>query len=262
MVLGGLNRGAAVDRARDLLASVHLAPFYLDRYPAELSGGEKQRVAIARAFAADPDLIICDEPISSLDVSVQGSLMNLLLDLQEERGTSYLFISHDLAVVQHLSRRIDVMYLGYLMEIGEAERVLSPPYHPYTEALLSAVPVIDPEARRPRVHLRSGSSVTGEVPSGCRFHPRCPRFLGPICVEQEPPWRWIDGETRARTRESAAGTADHAPAANGRTSDAPPPEAAHAIYCHIPLDELVRLQSGQQPPLPGSADGPADGVTT
>jgi peptide/nickel transport system ATP-binding protein len=215
IVLGGLDRGAAADRARELLSAVRLPAAYLDRYPAELSGGEKQRVAIARAFAADPDLVICDEPISSLDVSVQGSLMNLLLDLQDERRTSYLFISHDLAAVQHLSHRIGVMYLGRLLEVGEAERVLAPPHHPYTEALLSAVPILDPEASRGRVHLRSGPPPTGDVPSGCRFHPRCPRFLGPICAEQEPPWH-------------SAG------------------ETAHAICCHIPLDELARLQAGAE----------------
>jgi len=229
ILLGGLDRGAAAERARELLSAVHLAPTFLDRYPAELSGGEKQRVAIARAFAADPDLIICDEPISSLDVSVQGSLMNLLLDLQGERRTSYLFISHDLAAVQHLSHRIGVMYLGRLLEVGDAVRVLAPPYHPYTEALLSAVPVLDPQGGRSRVHLRSGPPPTGDIPTGCRFHPRCPRFLGRICVEQEPPWRSTSGETSG---DMAGGTAALAG------------ETAHAICCHIPLDELRRLQSG------------------
>ncbi len=229
LVLGGLDRGAASDRARELLSAVHLPSTYLDRYPGELSGGEKQRVAIARAFASGPDLVICDEPISSLDVSVQGSLMNLLLDLQSERQTSYLFISHDLAAVQHLSHHIGVMYLGHLMETGEAGRVLAPPYHPYTEALLSAVPILDPEFARTRLHLRSGPPATGEIPSGCRFHPRCPRFLGPICVEQEPPWRAAGNEATAATPEGSE--------ADGR-------ETGHAIYCHIPLDELVRLQSG------------------
>jgi peptide/nickel transport system ATP-binding protein len=210
VVLGGLDRRTAHRRAYELLDAVRLPSSYFHRYPAELSGGEKQRAAIARAFAASPDLVICDEPISSLDVSVQGSLMNLLVDLQEEQGTSYLFISHDLAAVQHLSHRIAVMYLGRLMEQGEAALVLAAPYHPYTEALLSAVPLPDPSMRQARVRLRSGASASDEIPSGCRFHPRCPRCLGDICREQEPPW------------QTAA-------------SD-------HAIYCHIPLHELARLQ--------------------
>ncbi len=209
-VLGRLDARAARERALQLLAAVRLAPTYYDRYPNELSGGEKQRVAIARAFAVAPDLVVCDEPISSLDVSVQGSLMNLLLDLQGEEGTSYLFISHDLAAVQHLSDRIAVMYLGHLMEFGEAAKVLQPPYHPYTEALLSAIPVPDPTIHQDPIRLRGGPSPTLEIPSGCRFHPRCPRFLGPICMETEPPWREGEGD--------------------------------HAIYCHIPLAELARAQ--------------------
>lgn len=160
VTLAGLDREAATRRVYELLEAVRLAPSYFDRYPAELSGGEKQRVAIARAFAAAPDLVICDEPISSLDVSVQGSLMNLLVDLQEEQGTSYLFISHDVAAVRHLSHRIAVMYLGVLMEQGEAARVLAPPYHPYTEALLSAIPM---RARGRAFHRRGAARLP--VPS-------------------------------------------------------------------------------------------------
>ena len=212
-VLGGLDRETAHRRAHELLEAVRLPSSYYDRYPAELSGGEQQRVAIARAFAAGPDLVICDEPISSLDVSVQGSLMNLLMDLQEEQGTSYLFISHDLAAVQHLSHRIAVMYLGRLMEQGEAALVLAAPYHPYTEALLSAVPLPDPGARQARVRLRSGAPATDEIPSGCRFHPRCPRYLGAVCRDLEPPWQTAAGD--------------------------------HSIYCHIPLHELARLQEAE-----------------
>ncbi len=202
---------------------MRLSPSYFDRYPAELSGGEKQRVAIARAFAASPDLVICDEPISSLDVSVQGSLMNLLVDLQEEQGTSYLFISHDLAAVQHLSHRIAVMYLGALMEQGEAARVLAPPYHPYTEALLSAVPVPiaprrrsvalqqPPSAGRARVRLTAGAPPTGEVPPGCRFHPRCPRYLGTICETVEPPWRVARRQPASDAGDDAAARSTRRP---------------------------------------------------
>ena len=210
-LLGGLGRQAARERAKELLEAVSLPVSYFDRLPHELSGGEKQRVAIARAFAAEPELILCDEPISSLDVSVQGSLMNLLMKLQVEKSTSYVFISHDLSAVQHLSDAIAVVYLGHVMEIGDAVRVLTPPFHPYTEALLSAVPLADPDVKQKPIRLGGTVPSAMDVPPGCRFHPRCPRCLGDICREQEPPWREGDGE--------------------------------HRIYCHIPLDELARLQA-------------------
>ncbi len=150
-------------------------------------------MAIARAFAAEPELILCDEPISSLDVSVQGSLMNLLMKLQVEKQTSYLFISHDLSAVQHLSDVIAVVYLGHVMEVGDATTVLTPPFHPYTEALLSAVPLADPDVKQKPIRLGGSVPSAMDVPSGCRFHPRCPRYLGDICREQEPPWREGDG---------------------------------------------------------------------
>jgi peptide/nickel transport system ATP-binding protein len=210
-LLGGLDRRRAKDRALELLQSVSLPVSYFDRLPHELSGGEKQRVAIARAFAAEPGIILCDEPISSLDVSVQGSLMNLLMKLQVEQKTSYLFISHDLSAVQHLSDVIAVVYLGHVMEVGEATRVLTPPFHPYTEALLSAVPLADPDVKQKPIRLAGSVPSAMNVPSGCRFHPRCPRNLGDVCREQEPPWREGKGD--------------------------------HRIFCHIPLDELARLQA-------------------
>jgi peptide/nickel transport system ATP-binding protein len=210
-LLGGLNRQQARARALELLASVSLPASYFDRLPHELSGGEKQRVAIARAFAAEPGIILCDEPISSLDVSVQGSLMNLLMKLQVEKQTSYLFISHDLSAVQHLSDVIAVVYLGHVMEVGDATTVLTPPFHPYTEALLSAVPLADPDVKQKPIRLAGSVPSAMNVPPGCRFHPRCPRVLGDICREQEPPWREGEGD--------------------------------HRIYCHIPLDELARLQA-------------------
>ena len=210
-LLGGLDRRQAKDRALELLQSVSLPVSYFDRLPHELSGGEKQRVAIARAFAAEPGIILCDEPISSLDVSVQGSLMNLLMKLQVEKQTSYLFISHDLSAVQHLSDVIAVVYLGHVMEVGDATTVLTPPFHPYTEALLSAVPLADPDVKQKPIRLSGSVPSAMNVPSGCRFHPRCPRSLGDICREQEPPWRVGEGD--------------------------------HRIYCHIPLDELARLQA-------------------
>ncbi|GAB4248463.1 MAG: dipeptide ABC transporter ATP-binding protein [Thermoleophilia bacterium] len=210
-LLTGAGRKEARRRVLELLAAVHLPPSYAGRLPAELSGGEKQRVAIARAFAAEPDLILCDEPISSLDVSVQGSLMNLLMDLQAEKNTSYLFISHDLAAVQHLSDWVAVVYLGAMMEWGDARQVLTPPFHPYTEALLSAIPVADPDVKQKNIRLEGGVPSALNIPPGCRFHPRCPRLLGDICREQEPPWRQGEGD--------------------------------HWINCHIPLEELGALQA-------------------
>jgi len=214
------------DQVVELLQAVSLPARYYDRLPSELSGGEKQRVAIARAFAADPELVLLDEPISSLDVSVQGALMNLLLELQCRRESSYLFISHDLAAVQHLSDWIAVVYLGHMMEWGSAAEVLSPPYHPYTEALVSAIPVPDPDA--PQQHIRLAGSVPSalDIPSGCRFHTRCPRFIGEVCVREEPPWR-----------EASAG---------------------HRIYCHHPLSRLAEMQGVAAPADPGGGDQGAD----
>jgi peptide/nickel transport system ATP-binding protein len=210
ILLSGVGRQEARKRAKELLQAVSLPVSYFDRLPHELSGGEKQRVAIARAFAAEPGLILCDEPISSLDVSVQGSLMNLLMKLQVEKSTSYVFISHDLSAVQHLSDAIAVVYLGHVMETGDATKVLTPPFHPYTEALLSAVPLADPDVKQKPIRLGGSVPSAMDVPAGCRFHPRCPRCLGDICREQEPPWREGEGD--------------------------------HRIYCHIPLDDLARLQ--------------------
>jgi len=205
-------RGAELRRQSiELLKAVQLPASYFGRKPGELSQGERQRVAIARAFAADPELVLCDEPISSLDVSVQGALMNLLLGLQAERGTSYLFISHDLSAVQHLSDVIAVVYLGHMVEWGAATRVLTPPFHPYTEALLSAIPVADPDVLQANIRLEGSVPTPIDVPSGCRFHPRCPRCLGEICSTQEPPWQ--DGG------------------------------GGHWIYCHIPLDTLREFEA-------------------
>jgi peptide/nickel transport system ATP-binding protein len=190
-LLGGVRGKELRRRTNEALEAVQLPTRYHDRRPNELSQGERQRVAIARAFAADPDLVICDEPISSLDVSVQGALMNLLLRLQAERGTSYLFISHDLSAVQHLSDLIAVVYLGHVMERGDAAQVLAPPYHPYTEALLSALPAADPDAQQPRIRLPGSVPTPINLPSGCRFHPRCPRWAASRQVVYEPDRRAI-----------------------------------------------------------------------
>jgi peptide/nickel transport system ATP-binding protein len=172
-----------------LLAAVQLSAQYASRMPSQLSGGEKQRIAILRAFATHPDLLIADEPVSSLDVSVQASILNLLNQLQAEDRSALLFISHDLAVVGYLADRIAVVYLGHLMELARAEDLFRPPYHPYTEALLSAVPSVRPGLQAKSIPLEGDIPSPSAVPTGCPFHTRCPHFLGEICVSQLPPWR-------------------------------------------------------------------------
>lgn len=210
MKLAGLSRPEADAQAIRLLASVNLGPEYARRMPGELSGGEKQRVAIARAFASDPALILADEPVSSLDVSIQAAVLNLLARLQAERGTAYLFISHDLAVVGYLADTIAVMYLGELVETMPAESLLRPPHHPYTEALIAAIPQPDPDRPTAGNRLRGEPPAPGDVPRGCPFHPRCPRKLGPICETDAPPWQ-----------QAGSG---------------------HWIKCHIPPGDLATMQ--------------------
>jgi peptide/nickel transport system ATP-binding protein len=173
----------------DLAALVRLSPGDLALRPAALSGGMKQRAAIARSFAGSPRVVICDEPVSDLDVSVQAAILNLVRDLREREGVSYLFISHDLAVVRYVADRIGVMYLGSLVELGPAETLFEPPNHPYTEALVSAVPTLPSDQQRPRITLYGPLPSPSRPPTGCRFHPRCPRFLGDVCRTVEPPWQ-------------------------------------------------------------------------
>jgi peptide/nickel transport system ATP-binding protein len=193
-----------------LLEAVKLDASYYDRLPRQLSGGEKQRVGIARAFAARPDLVLCDEPVSSLDVSVQAAVLNLLLEIQQKYDTTMLFIAHDLSVVRFFSDYVAVMYLGKICEIGPAEAIYAPPYHPYTEALLSAVPIPDPSAEQKHIRLSGTVPSALNPPSGCRFHTRCPRKLGDVCEMEEPPCRDAGG--------------------------------GHRIFCHIPLEELRKLE--------------------
>jgi oligopeptide transport system ATP-binding protein len=170
------SRKAYDERVAALLAAVGLLPSMAERYPHEFSGGQRQRIAIARALAVEPSLVICDEPVSALDVSIQAQVINVLMGLQERLGLSYLFVAHDLAVVRHISQRIAVMYLGRLVEVADRDALFAEPLHPYTKALLAAVPLPDPEAEA----LRERPVVRGEVPSvmtppsGCHFHPRCP----------------------------------------------------------------------------------------
>jgi peptide/nickel transport system ATP-binding protein len=194
-----------------LLNTVNLDEGYLDRRPKQLSGGEKQRVAIARAFAGGPQLVVCDEPISSLDVSVQAAVLNLLQRLQVERKVALMFIAHDLNVVRYLSDQVAVIYLGRIVEIGPTDAIFNPPYHPYTEALISAIPVANPDVEVNAIRLEGAVPSPANPPRGCRFHTRCPRKIGALCETEEPPGRDAGG--------------------------------GHTIYCHIPLEELIELQT-------------------
>jgi peptide/nickel transport system ATP-binding protein len=194
-----------------LLRAMRLGANYYDRLPRQLSGGEKQRVGIARALASHPELVLCDEPVSALDVSVQAAILNLLLQVQDEFDTTLIFIAHDLSVVRFFSDNVAVMYLGQIMEIGPADAIYAPPYHPYTEALLSAVPIPDPRAEQKHIRLEGTVPSAINPPNGCRFHTRCPRRKmlpdgGKICEEEVPPWRHVTEE--------------------------------HRIFCHIPIETL------------------------
>ena len=210
--LRGLSPAQAEAEALQLLRRVNLREDYAERYPDALSGGEKQRVAIARAFAAQPRLVICDEPVSALDVSVQSAVLNLLADMQAEQGSACLFISHNLSVVGYLADVIAVMYLGQIVEVAAAQQLFHAPSHPYTEALLSAIPAPDPQRQSARILLSDKLPSAQDLPGGCRFHTRCPRKVGAVCEREAPPWQAIG--------------------------------AGAGIRCHIPLDELEVRQAG------------------
>jgi peptide/nickel transport system ATP-binding protein len=213
-----LSREASRREVALLLDVVKLPAELAARKPHQLSGGQKQRVAIARALAGDPEVMVADEPVSALDVSVQAAIVNLLGELQATRQATLVFISHDLAVVRYLADHVAVMYLGKVVEFGPVEAVFAPPYHPYTEALLSAVPVPDPDDQRPRILLEGALPSATAQPRGCPFSTRCPRRVGPVCDETPPPEQRLAG--------------------------------GHRIACHIPADELARLHHAGVPTRP------------
>ena len=237
--LHGMSDKKADARVRDLLDRVGLNPEHINRFPHEFSGGQRQRIGIARALAVDPRLIVLDEPVSALDVSIQAQVVNLLDDLQDDMGLSYVFIAHDLSVVRHVSDHIAVMYLGKLMEVSPAKELYSKPMHPYTEALLEAIPIPDPEENSRRERNVIGGEPPNPInpPSGCRFHTRCPRATE-VCSAVEPPLAEYAGghltachhpqnvtaeEIRAATRSplSPLSAGDEMPSSNGASQASP-----------------------------------------
>jgi peptide/nickel transport system ATP-binding protein len=186
-----LARGKDLDdRVAHLLQIVGLRPEYMSRYPHAFSGGQRQRIGIARSLALNPEFIVCDEPVSALDVSVQAQILNLLQDLQGQFGLTYLFVAHNLSVIKHISNRVAVMYVGKIVELADAEELFANPKHPYTEALISAVPKPDPLAKKSRIVLAGEVASPSNPPTGCYFHPRC-RYAKPMCSAETPMLREV-----------------------------------------------------------------------
>jgi len=192
LLIHGVSRDERQQRVFDVLARVGLLPEHAKRYPHEFSGGQRQRIGIARALALRPKFIVCDEPVSALDVSIQSQVLNILKDLQEEYGLTYLFIAHNLSVVEHISDRVGVMYLGKMAELADRIELFENPQHPYTHALLSAIPIPDPRVRRERIILKGDVPSPLNPPTGCRFHTRC-WLAQDICKQQVPAWRNVAG---------------------------------------------------------------------
>ncbi len=191
LVIDKVPHRQVIDRVRELMDLVGLDARYMKRYPHAFSGGQRQRIAVARALATNPQFIVCDEPVSALDVSVRSQILNLLLDLQERLNLSYLFISHDLSVIRHISHRVGVMYVGKMAELAPTSSLFGDPKHPYTEALLSAIPHPDPRVKRERIILSGEVANPANPPSGCYFHPRC-RYAQDICAAKPPVWQEVD----------------------------------------------------------------------
>ncbi len=184
---GKFKRGPELEAyVKDLMAKCGLPPYYCYRYPHEFSGGQRQRIGIARSLALNPSFIICDEPVSALDVSIQSQILNLMMDMQEEKNISYIFISHDLSVVKHISDRVGVMYLGSLVELGDKEEIFNNPQHPYTRALMAAIPIADPDKRSEMKLIEGEIPSNVNLPAGCKFNPRCP-FATDKCRSEVPP---------------------------------------------------------------------------